>query len=216
MNTSHIVDGFKRFASYMWGTLVHPRSTFQQLVTDPAALMFGTVAILLVGTLYTVATIIGYLNGFGACTLPWLPFDPKEYYYYMAFFTIPAFWLTTLVYCAVAQYFSTFANGKGSFAQCVAIAGFGLQVTMIPLMLIPEMIYFIFSIHSPIPSLELCGTLGLGVVMDNIRLFIAVLWQLVVVTIGLRVIHQFSSRKAILISLIAFSIYELVFWTYIR
>jgi len=123
MKPNNLADKFKQFTAYAWGTLFHPGTTFQRLVTEPAALTYATTALLLVGALYTIATIIGYLNGFGACTLPWLPINAKDYYYYMAFFTIPAFWLTTLVYAAVVQFLSAFFQGKGKFEDCVFING---------------------------------------------------------------------------------------------
>ena len=216
MKSNNFVGKMKQFTAYAWGTLFHPDATFQRLVAEPAANTYATTALLLVGVLYTIATIIGYMNGFGACTLPWLPISAKDYYYYMAFFTIPVFWLTTLIYAAIVQFLSTFFQGKGRFEECVVVAAFGLQITMLPLMFIPELIYFAFSIHNPMPTLELCGTLGLGIAADWIRLIVAVLWQLIVVTIGLKVVQQYSWLKAVVIGLIGFTVYELVFWTYIR
>ena len=215
-NAGLVMERISQFASYASGTLIRPGKTFERLLADSFHLFYGSIAVLFVGTLYTIATVVGYLNGFGACTPPWLPLGAKEYYYYMTFFTIPAFWLTTLVFAAVVQFFSTFFHGKGNFEECVAVAGFSLQITMIPLMLIPEMIYFVFSIHNPMPTLELCGTLGLGLTADWIRLLLAVLWQLAVTMIGLKKVQQLSWGKTLAIGSIGFAAYELVFWTYIR
>jgi len=209
-------ERFRKFVAYAWGTLIRPGSTFERLQNEPGAVAYGSFAVLLVGALYTGSQYIGYLNGFGACWQPFLPFPAEKYYFYQTFFTIPVFWLTTLVYAAVVQYFSSFFGGKGKFEHSMAVAAFGFHVTMLPLMFLPETIYFIFNIHAPMPGLELCGTLGLGLAADNIRLGLAVLWQLVVVTIGLQKVQKFSWSKALLIGLIGAIIYEAVFWTYIR
>ncbi len=204
----------KQFVAYAWGTLIRPRATFEKLLSDPAALAYGTMAVLAVGACYTISQFIGYLNGFGACTLPFLPISAKDYYYYQTFFTLPVFLLTTLVYAAVAQFLSAFFAGKGKFEECVAMAGFGLYVTIVPLMLVPETIMFIFSLHSP--TLPLCGSLGIDPTLDLMRQVGAGVWQFVVTTIGLKTVQRFSWIRTLVIGLVSFSMYEAVFWAYIR
>ena len=54
-----------QFAVYAWRTLVHPGATFEKLLAEPGAIAYGGTAILFVGTLYTIVSFVGYLNGFG-------------------------------------------------------------------------------------------------------------------------------------------------------
>lgn len=211
---SSFKENFRNFLFYVWGTLIHPRAAFDRLLAEPNPLVYGGLAILLVGILYTIAQFVGYLNGFGPCWKPFLPIAEKEYYFYQTFFTIPVFWLTTLVFASVVQFFSGFFGGKGKFEDCVAVFGFSLHITMIPLMLIPETIMFIFNFH--LPGDELCGTTGLGPVADTVRMGAAALWPVIVTFIGLKEVHQYSWLKTILIGLIGLVSYEIVFWTYIR
>ena len=203
-----------QFAVYAWGTLVHPGATFEKLLSEPRHLSYGSAAILFVGALYTIVSFVGYLNGFGPCSPPFLPIPIREYYFYQIFFTILVFWLTTLVFAAVIQFSSVFIGGKGRFEECVAVFGFSFHITMIPLMLIPEAIMFTFNLHSP--ANELCGTTGLGPVADNIRMVAAALWPVVVTFIGVKKVQRYSWLKVLVIGLIGLVLYEAVFWTYIR
>lgn len=204
----------KQFSVYAWGTLTHPGATFEKLLAEPKSIAYGSAAIFLIGVLYTLAQFLGYLNGFGPCSQPFLPIPIKEYYFYQTFFTIPVFWLTTLVFSSVVQFLSVFAGGKGRFEDCVAVFGFSLHITMIPLMLIPETIMFMFNLH--LPGNELCGTTGLGPVADLIRMVGAALWPVIVTFIGLKKVQQYSWLKTLWIGLIGMIVYEAVFWTYIR
>lgn len=203
-----------QFVVYAWGTLVRPGKTFEKILTEPKHIVYGSAAILFVGVLYSIVSFVGYLNGFGPCSQPFLPIPFREYYFYQTFFTIPVFWLTTLVFTAVVQFFSSFLDGKGKFEDGVAVFGFSFHVTMIPLMLIPEAIMLTFNWHSP--TNELCGTTKLGPVADTIRMIAAALWPVVVTFIGLKKAQQYSWLKVLVIGLIGLVLYEAVFWTYIR
>jgi len=205
----------RQFAAYAWGTLLRPGTTFEKLLAEPLPIVYGSLAILLVGALYTITVIIGYLNGFGAPTLPFLPIAAKDYYLYEAFFTIPVFWICALILAAVVQFFSVFSGGKGKFEDGVAIAGFSLFITIIPFMWIPETIMVVFNLH--LPGAELTGTIGLDPTVDLIfRQCGTVLWQLAVTLIGVRKVQRLSWGKTLLIGLIGFIVYVVVFWTYIR
>ena len=205
----------RRFAAYALGTLIRPGATFERLLAEPRPIAYGATAILLVGALYTVTTVIGYLNGFGAYTPPFLPIAQKDYYLFQPFFTIPIFWLCTLVCAGVVQFFSAFAGGRGKFENGVAVAGFSLFMTIVPLMWIPETIMFAFNLH--LPGEELVGTIGLDPAVDLIfRQGGTVLWQLAVTMIGVRKVQRLSWGKTLVIGLMGFVAYFLVFWTYIR
>ena len=203
-----------QFAVYACGTLVHPGATFEKLLSEPRRIAYGSAAIMFVGALYTIVSFVGYLNGFGPCVQPFLPIPVKEYYFYQTFFTILVFWLTTLIFAAVVQFFSSFFGGEGKFEDCVAVFGFSFHITMIPLMWIPEAIMVTFNLHSP--ANELCGTTTLGPIADNIRMAAAALWPIVVTFIGLKKVQRFSWLKVLVIGLVGVILYEAVFWTYIR
>lgn len=205
----------KIFAAYVWGTWLRPGTTFEKLLTEPRPISYGSLAILLVGTLYTITVIIGYLNGFGAAVPPFLPIAAQDYYLAEAFFTIPVFWICALTLAAVVQFLSVFSGGKGKFEDCVAVAGFSLFITIIPFMWIPETIMVVFNLHSP--GVELAGTIGLDPTVDLIfRQCGTVLWQLTVTLIGVKKVQQLSWGKTLVIGLAGFVVYVVVFWTYIR
>ena len=204
-----------RFAVYAWGTLVHPSATFEKLLAEAKPIAYGSFSILLVGVLYTITTWIGYINGFGAYTLPFLPVSPDDYYFYQTFFTIMVFWLCALVFAAVVQFFSVFMGGMGTFENVLAIAGFSLYMTIIPFMWFPETIMFAGNLHSPLSPLV--GTIGLPPALDLFgRQGGTVLWQLIVTIIGVKKVQRYSWLKAVVIGLAGVILYEVLFWTYIR
>ena len=205
----------RQFAAYAWGALLRPGTTFEKILAEPLPIFYGSLAILLVGALYAITVIIGYLNGFGAPTPPFLPIAAKDYYLYEAFFTIPVFWICALILAAVVQFLAVFSGGQGKFEDGVAVAGFSLFITIIPFMWIPETIMVVFNLH--LPGAELTGTIGLNPTVDLVfRQGGTVLWQLAVTLIGVKKVQQLSWRKTLVIGLIGFIVYVAVFWTYIR
>ena len=209
------IQTLNQFASYAWGTLVHPNATFEKLLAEAKPIAYGGFSILLVGALYTLTTGIGYMNGFGAYTIPFLPVSPEDYYFYQIFFTIIVFGLCALIFAAVVQFFSVFVGGKGTFENVVAVAGFSLYMTIVPFMWIPETIMFVGNLHSPLSPL--IGTIGLHPALDLFgRQGGTVLWQLIVTIIGVKKVQQYSWLKAMVIGLVGMIFYEVIFWTYIR
>ena len=203
-----------RMRRYAAGTLTRPQATFRELLDDPLSMGYGFAAILLTGGLYTITVIFGYLNGFGAVVQPWIPLPAEDYYLYEAFFGLPVFMLSTLVYAAVVQSLSVFLGGRGTFEECLSVAGFSLWITIIPLMWIPETATMVFLPH--LRTGELGGTLGLAPALDMARQLITFFWQIVVTLIGLKQVQRFSWQKTLIIGLIGYAAYWVIFWTYIR
>lgn len=195
----------KKLAGYVFGTLVRPGRTFSLLLKEKRPMAYGLACVLLVGVLYSISVAFGYLNGFGAMVQPFIPIGAKDYYLYETFFTVPAYLLAALTFAAVAQSLSALSGGKGRFEDCVAVSGFALYATILPLMWVPETILMVF-----IPTLKF------PFAPDIARQVLTFVWQAAVVTIGVRKAQDLSWGKTVAISAVAYVAYFAIFWTYIR
>ena len=203
-----------KFLKYTFGTLISPRKTFNELLQDPDRFNHGTAVTIFVGILYTITVISGYLNGFGAIVKPWIPLSPKDYYYYEIFFCLPLFILLTLVCAAVIQFLSIFLKGNGTFEDCIALCGFSLWIPILPLMWFPETINMIF--FPDLRTQALGGIFGIPGWLDAARIYIDVLWMLILTIIAIKLIQRISWPKAVFVGLTAFIPTYIISFTYIR
>ena len=81
----------KSFKDYFIGTLLHPRRTFEVLLTDDRRLKFGLYAICINAILYTFVYIfLWHGRGAPSSLTPWLAIPKDVYYFYNQFILAPS------------------------------------------------------------------------------------------------------------------------------
>lgn len=111
------------FWHYFGGTIVHPRSTFEQLINDPRHLALGLTAILVIGLLYTM-TVAGLATVDAKISTPaWVAIPEERYYFLEIFFALPATALVWILAAGFAHLISKPFGGQGTFEQTLAVLG---------------------------------------------------------------------------------------------
>lgn len=132
------------FIGYIAGMALLHRGTTGRLVQDPRRLRHGAAACLLIGVLYTVSVLAGYLHGFGAVMKPWLPIPARDYYLWETIFTIPAFFVILATAGAVTQLVARALGGRGTFEDTFCVLSLGIFLPTFLLMWVPETMVLVF------------------------------------------------------------------------
>src|SRR6266545_6078348 len=119
----------KTFKDYFIGTLLHPRRTFEALLTDERRLKFGLSAISINPILYTFVYIfLWHGRGAPSTLTPWLAIPKNVYYFYNQFMLAPSMFGCWILAAGVAHLLSHLFAGKGSFEDTLSVFGFGITV----------------------------------------------------------------------------------------
>ena len=119
----------KTFGDYFTGTLLHPRRTFEALLTDERRLRFGLYAISINAILYTLVYIFLWHGGGAPSTFtPWLAVPKDVYYFYNQFWLAPSMFGCWILAAGVAHLLSRLFAGRGSFEDTLSLFGFGITI----------------------------------------------------------------------------------------
>jgi hypothetical protein len=117
------------FKGYLFGTLLHPRRTFDRLLLDERRLKFGFYAMLIIAVLYTLAYIFLTAGGGAPSSFtPWLAVPKEVYYYYNRFWLAPSMLSCWILSAGVAYLLSRLVGGKGSYDDTLSVFGFGITI----------------------------------------------------------------------------------------
>jgi hypothetical protein len=117
------------FKDYLFGTLLHPRRTFDQLLLDERRLKFGFYAMLISVVIYTLVYIFLTMGGGAPSSFtPWLAVPKEVYYYYNRFWLAPSMLGCWILAAGVAYLLSRLVSGKGSYDDTLGVFGFGITV----------------------------------------------------------------------------------------
>jgi hypothetical protein len=120
------------FKNYLFGTLLHPRRTFDRLLLDERRLKFGFYAMAISVMVYTFVYIFLTMGGGAPSSLtPWLNVPKDVYYYYNRFWLAPSMLGCWILSAGVAYLLSRLVSGKGSYDDMLAVFGFGITVATI-------------------------------------------------------------------------------------
>lgn len=128
MNNINPLPGLS-FRSYLIGTLIHPRQTFETLLTDRHRLKFGFFAISLNAIAYTLVYIFLNLGGGAPSSFePWLAVPKEVYYFYNQFWLAPSMLACWILAAGAAHLLSYLFAGKGTFEDTLSVFGFGVTI----------------------------------------------------------------------------------------
>ena len=135
------------FAQYLRWTLVHPRTTLAELVTDPhgrlfAALMLGTVAVL-----YACVEWFLYRQHYDPVPPPFLRIPTEQYYAWATLLCVPAFvggWLLTT---AAMQLGAGVFGGRGRFEDLATAVAWGIGVATL-FTLVPDLLSSALGVYA--------------------------------------------------------------------
>jgi hypothetical protein len=117
------------FKDYLFGTLLHPRRTFERLSLDERRLKFGFYAMLISVVLYTLVYIFLTIGGGAPSSFtPWLNVPKDVYYSYNRFWLAPSMLGCWILASGVAYLLSRLVSGKGSYDDTLGVFGFGITV----------------------------------------------------------------------------------------
>ncbi|MGE5377652.1 MAG: YIP1 family protein [Bacteroidota bacterium] len=117
------------FKDYLFGTLFHPRRTFDRLVQDERRLKFGFYAMLITAIEYTLVYIfLTMAGGAPSSFTPWLNVPKEVYYSYNRFWLAPSMFGCWILSAGVAYVLSRLVAGKGSFDDTLSVFGFGIAL----------------------------------------------------------------------------------------
>jgi hypothetical protein len=117
------------FIHYLFGTLLHPRRTFDRLLQDERRLKFGFYAMLISVVTYTLVYIFLTMGGGAPSSFtPWLAVPKDVYYYYTRFWLAPSMLGCWILSAGVAYLLSRLVSGKGSYDDTLGVFGFGITM----------------------------------------------------------------------------------------
>jgi hypothetical protein len=207
------------FKDYYIGTLLHPRRTFDALVSDPRRLRFGLYAILINAMLYTLVYIfLTMRHGAPSSFTPWLNIPKDVYYSYDRFILAPSMFGCWLLAASVAQLLSKPFGGRGSFEDNLSVFGFAIGISSL------------FSLAHDLPDTFLAAMGLLDVQWYETALNSPTIWRTVLWTLyGASFVAFFmlfpkatgASQRikpgaAILVGVSSFLVYQLVFLVFNR
>ena len=117
------------FKNYLFGTLLHPRRTFERLLMDERRLKFGFYAMLISAVLYTLVYVFLTMGGGAPSSFtPWLAVPKEVYYYYNRFWLAPSMLGCWILSAGVTYLLSRLVSGKGSYDDTLGVFGFGITI----------------------------------------------------------------------------------------
>ena len=117
------------FTSYLVGTLLQPRKTFELLMTDTRRLKFGLAAISINALVYTLVYVFLTIGGGAPSSFtPWLAVPKEVYYFYNRFWLAPSMFCCWILAAGVAHLLSKLFSGQGSFEDTLSALGFGILI----------------------------------------------------------------------------------------
>jgi len=176
---------------------IRPASTVATLKQDPSFFGYGIGAWLLMGLMYTVTVLIGYLNGFGAVVKPWIPIPAEDYYFWQTFFVIPVFFVVFVVAAGVMQLLARLMGGTGMFEDTFAVVALGSILPTFLFMWLPETLLMVFA-----PGIR-AGQLGGFAFMppwaDAVRQLIVPVWTIAVYVLALARLQSLSIARTVIV-----------------
>jgi hypothetical protein len=206
------------FFSYLGGTVVRPRKTFEQLLADPRRLTYGIGALLLIGVLYTL-TVAGLALAGATIVVPaWIAIPADRYYYWEIFFGAPVYFAGWILAAGIVQLLSKPFGGRGSFEQSLAVLGFALTLPGF-VTWIPETVETGFLLTGAMTQpewLELIERPGPWKVIFQIYQVVALGWYLVLFPLAVRAVQRLRWLPSVLLGHVTVLVVGFVIFIFIR
>lgn len=176
-------------------------------------------AISLNAVLYTFVYIFLWTGGGAPSSFtPWLAVPKEVYYYYNEFWLAPSIFGCWILAAGVAHLLSRLFSGKGSFEDTLSVFGFGITIATLFALLhdftdsflgaigVPDLRWYEVQLNSPTIWRTILLTLYT----------IALIMQVVLLAKGVGAAQRIKRGPAIFVGIVAFFVYQGVFFIFNR
>jgi hypothetical protein len=158
--------------------------------------------------MYAITARIYFATGRLPAIPPWIPIAADRYYLYQTFWTIPWGLATWIMFSGIAHLLAVVGRATASryhFEDGLVVCGLGWVVPSAVLMWIPETILVpVFAVFWP-------------TCIETLRLMvIPVVWQILLVAIGLRETHEVGWLRGIGIGVVTVLVFFISFLAFMR
>lgn len=201
-------------------TFARPRRAFEVLLGRDERLRWATYAVAITAVVYTLVYVFLARNGGRPTELaPWLAIEPERYYAVNQWLAAPSLVLAWVAAAGFAHLLARALGGTGNYEDVVAVLGLGLSVAM-----------WSTGLHDL--ATTFAGWLGAldqrayedamndpsagpGVLI-RVLMSLYVGWFLVVFAKGIGVAHRLGAVRASVVGVIAFSVFQGLFFLFNR
>ena len=193
-------------AIYFFGRMIYaPRATTRMMLQEQHKLALGLIYTLGFAFLYSITSIILYFAKVIPLA-PVLPLDPKQWYLYQAFYTIPLGLIAVLLFAGVAHALARGLGGTGTWDASFMVLSLGGVLPWFFFTWLPETFYLPFAGGVPF-----WGTTG-----DILRQIIPAVWQLILCVVIFQISQRVSYWTSLITVLIGMVPFGLLFAVFIR
>lgn len=163
----------------------------------------GLIAILGLGILYTLTCVGLYAGGAEPLAPPALPIAVREYYRWLALFTIPTFLAIWLAFSLTAHRVAHVFGGRGNLRPLLDGTGIGLALPVFVTMWLPETVMAIALLLGIVDWTTMSGWQHVPAwkIFNDGRQYLGGAWMLVLVTVAIRLAEGVSWGRAACASL---------------
>lgn len=183
---------------YIIGTMIKPNSTFEKLLADDKKFTRLWQMIVLMIVCFVIPNVGMVIIKAPSPVPPLLSIIPHDkFYHWIVFVGIPAQLPLFIMTSAIVHIMSKMFKGKNSFENTLAVNTFAIAV--------PFFFYCLFEVFFLIYIL-VTGNMNYGmgaVIAMAICLAITIIWNGIIVTLGIRKVHNLNIKGAITISVVA-------------
>lgn len=187
-----MIENLKSAIQYWFTGIIKPIEIFRRLQSNRNKLQISLWIVLLFSFMYAITAYLLYRVGILPAIEPWVPIAEERYYLYQAFWTIPWGLVTAIMMSGVAHIMAVLGRQcteRYSFEDALLVNTVAWVIPSFVFMWVPET--FIVSIVGDIPWPGWVETLRLAV--------FPVVWQVILVAIGMRQAHRVGWIRGILI-----------------
>lgn len=204
-----MVENLKFAIQYWFMAIIKPVEIFRRFQSNKNKLQISLWIVLLFSFMYAVTAYILYRAAVLPAIEPWVPIATERYYLYQAFWTIPWGLVTAIMISGVAHVMGTLGQRSTEryfFEDALSVNTIAWVIPSFVFMWVPET--FVVSIIGDIPWPGWAEVLRLAV--------FPVVWQVVLVVIGMRQTHHVGWIRGILIGVVVTSLGFLMFLPVMR
>ncbi len=202
------------FLSYVGIPVFKPTGNLRRFLSDPYRVGYGALALAILGALYAITTYVGYRNGFGAVSQPFLNIPATNYYLWETCFGTPTFFVVAIVFAGVSRLIALPLRGQGSFENTFAVYCISIVLPMFITMWLPESALMILL--PDLRSAPLGGFAFMPPWLDALRQMVGIIWPLVIAWAGIKHSEKLTSLKSVFVTVLAFIPAAILILVFIR
>ena len=190
----------RKLAAYAWGTVVHPRRTFEEIARE-SSLAYSVSAMVAFGLLYSALALLIYAQGHRPSLPILISVAPERFYLVEAVYLLPLTLQLWILFSALCHLFA--GPTRGSFNAALSVLGFANAVPGIAAFWLPDFV----------SSVVLGTILTVPMAVYGSVWFVWLVW---LSGIGLKATHGVAVSRGALVALAAFLVHVSIGVFFIR